>query len=224
MSLNTTVENEQVSEDEQFVNSKPRRPATEVDSIDAEDVRRFVKKRAESSRAINTRMLDETTILDVSKLVSKGLTESESCRQLEIEPTKWFNFKLREGNDVRFKDSLEACRAARIRGLLERIEKSAEGIDLKYPDWRAAAGLLKFADRKRFGDDPSAGSVSVSVNAPLEMLMQAVDKAYRLTDSKPASNKAAIDVEVVAEQPKSIDDDDLDSPVAGKLSKSLGVT
>jgi hypothetical protein len=39
--------------------------------------------------------------------------------------------------------------------LITKIEKSADGVGMKQPDWRAAAALLKFADMKRFGDASS---------------------------------------------------------------------
>jgi hypothetical protein len=34
------------------------------------------------------------------------------------------------------------------------MESAADGVNMKQPDWRAAAALLKFVDLKRFGDSP----------------------------------------------------------------------
>src|SRR6266404_2523589 len=80
------------------------------------------------------------------------LTESEAARQLGINPRAWFDWKARAGRAERFAALLEAYRAGRIEQLIDRIERSANGVDTKFPDWRAALALLKITDQRRFGD------------------------------------------------------------------------
>jgi len=105
--------------------------------------------------AIARRRIDATAIAGIAKLVAKNLTESEACRRLGIQPRVWFNFKDRAGRGEKFAALLEAYRAHRIEHLLEQIEKSADGIGVKYPDFRAALALLKITDQKRFGETPA---------------------------------------------------------------------
>ena len=105
--------------------------------------------------AIARRRIDAKAIATIAKLCAKQLTEAEACRRLGIEPRAWFNFKHRAKRGEKFKALVESFRAQRIEHLIERIEKSADGIDTKYPDFRAALALLKIADRQRFGDSPT---------------------------------------------------------------------
>ena len=119
------------------------------------------------TRAMPTRRIDATCIAEMAKLVAKMLTESEACRRLGIKPRTWFDWKSRAGRTQKFSDLLEAYRANRIESLINRIENSANGIDVKYPDFRAALALLKITDQKRFGDSPpvqGAPPAVVSVN------------------------------------------------------------
>jgi hypothetical protein len=64
---------------------------------------------------------------------------------------------------------LEAFRAQKIESLLDRVQKSADGVDTKYPDFRAALALLKFHDQKRFGDSPSVEISNQVFNCPLSL-------------------------------------------------------
>jgi len=107
------------------------------------------------------RRIDKGTIEAVAALVSRGLTESEACRQLAIRPKSYFNFKSTRRNDERFKELLEKFRASRIDDLIAEIEKSAFGKGMKQRDWRAAKFLLEVADRNRFNTDKPAVEMSV---------------------------------------------------------------
>lgn len=108
-----------------------------------------------ASRTMPARRIDSAMIAEMAKLCAKNLTESEACRRLEIKPRRWFEWKSRCNRTAKFTELFEAFRAGRIEKLLDRIEDSAEGKGgVRYPDWRAAAALLKFFDNKRFGDTP----------------------------------------------------------------------
>jgi hypothetical protein len=107
------------------------------------------------ARVMPGRKIDASTIAQMARLVAKMLTESEACRRLGVKPRTWFDWKSRAGRNQKFADLLEAYRADRIESLIDRIEKSANGIDVKYPDFRAALALLKITDQRRFGDSPA---------------------------------------------------------------------
>jgi hypothetical protein len=132
------------------------------------------------ARAIARRRIDAVAIAEIAKLCAKQLTESEACRRLGIQPRAWFNFKDRAGRGEKFKALLEAYRAHRIEHLIDRIEKSADGIGVKYPDFRAALALLKITDQKRFGDSPLVNVQQVNANILSDADMQRVmDKIFR---------------------------------------------
>lgn len=116
------------------------------------------------ARARAKRKFDAAVIESVAILVSRALSETEAIRQLGYEPRQWFTFKSRGKNDERFCALLEKFRGARIEKLIARIEKSANGQDVKFPDFRAALALLKIIDQRRFGDSPL---VEVNVRQPL---------------------------------------------------------
>jgi hypothetical protein len=108
-----------------------------------------------STRAKPCRKITTATIAGMAKLVAKMLTESEACRRLGIKPQAWFDFKARGKNDEKWNELLEAYTAHRVEALIDRVEDSAYGLNgVKYPDFRAALALLKFTDKKRFGDSP----------------------------------------------------------------------
>lgn len=107
------------------------------------------------TRTRASRRIDAATISEIARLCARQLSESEACRKIGIKPQHWFSWKSRHNRSEKFAALLEEFRAGRIDDLITKIEKSADGIGLKQPDWRAAAALLKFADLKRFGDSPA---------------------------------------------------------------------
>ncbi|HEY5043696.1 MAG TPA: hypothetical protein VIK53_17115 [Verrucomicrobiae bacterium] len=109
-----------------------------------------------------SRRIDAATIAEIAQLCAKQLTESEACRLLGINPKQWFRWKSRHKRAEKFAALLEEFRAGRIQDLIGRVEKSADGVGMKQPDWRAAAYLLSVADAKRFA---TSGGVSVEVTA-----------------------------------------------------------
>jgi len=117
------------------------------------------------TRTRASRRIDAATISEIARLCARQLSESEACRKIGIKPQHWFSWKSRHNRSEKFAALLEEFRAGRIDDLITKIEKSADGIGLKQPDWRAAAALLKFADMKRFGDSPAVEINNVT--APL---------------------------------------------------------
>ena len=123
------------------------------------------KRRGNPTRTRANRRFDAKTISAIARFCAKQLSESEACRLLKIRPQSWFSWKARHNRSEKFAALLEEFRANRIDDLLTRVEKSADGVGMKQPDWRAAAALLKFADMKRFGDSPALEINNIS--APL---------------------------------------------------------
>jgi hypothetical protein len=107
------------------------------------------------TRAKASRKIDAEVIAQMAQAVATMLTESEAARRCGIEPRHWFEWKSRAGRAGKFAALLEEFRANKIAGLLDRVQKSADGVDVKFPDFRAALALLKFQDRARFGDSPT---------------------------------------------------------------------
>lgn len=134
-----------------------------------------------STRAKPTRKIDAVTIAEMAKLCAKMLTETEACRRLGIRPKAWFDWKARANRVEKFAELLEAFRADRIEQLIDRIEKSAKGEDLKFPDWRAALALLKITDQKRFGDAP-AGDPHPPAVMNVSVMLDAVRRVYAQQD------------------------------------------
>jgi hypothetical protein len=150
------------------------------------------------------RRFDEKSISTIARLVARSLTESEAARLLGYEPRAWFNFKARGRNDKRFSALLEKFRAERVDSLVARIEKSADGIDLKQPDWRAASQLLSHVDPRRFSGSGMRASIEISVptTPPGQMSDETMTKLLamlRAGNAKPV-------IDVPASEPKQIAD------------------
>jgi hypothetical protein len=152
------------------------------------------------------RRFDEKSISTIARLVARSLTESEAARLLGYEPRAWFNFKARGRNDERFCALLEKFRAARVDSLVARIEKSANGVDLKQPDWRAASQLLSHVDPRRFSDSGMRASIEISVPTAPVVDEAALDKVLQLMLSLRAAKQAQA-VEIAASvEPKQLPD------------------
>jgi hypothetical protein len=174
------VENPGPQQHKTFMNDTPKQPSATPENKDI------------STRTRAARRIDVSIIEAVAALVSRGLTESEACRQLNIRPKTFFNFKSSRRNDERFAEILEKFRASRVEDLIEKIEKSASGDGLKMRDWRAAKFLLEVLDRERFNTDRPAVEVNTGpriVNVAL--LEESIRRVYG-SDAKPALPSAPV--------------------------------
>ena len=127
-----------------------------------------------------TRKLTITTIRQIAKLVARGLTESEACRRLGIEPHAWFNFKTKAKNDSRFSAELETAQAADFDQNIQGIEAAGAGKGLKQPDWRARAWLLTVKAPKRFSDAAQRAQLDVNVSVTAPMDTRLLERALEL--------------------------------------------
>lgn len=151
-----------------------------------------------SARTRANRRIDATTISEIARLCARQLTESESCRRIGIKPRHWFDWKTRHNRAEKFAALLEEFRAGRIDDLIARVEKSADGVGMKQPDWRAAAFLLSVTDAKRFSASGNVG-VEVNVNVAAFTDAQLLDIAQKMR----AARSAIVET---ASQPKQIQD------------------
>jgi hypothetical protein len=138
--------------------TKPAKPANQPPNQTPDTA----KASNTPTRAKASRKIDAEVIAQMAQAVATMLTESEAARRCAIEPRHWFEWKSRAGRAGKFAALLEQFRANKIAGLLDRVQKSADGVDVKFPDFRAALALLKFQDKARFGDSPT---VEVNFNA-----------------------------------------------------------
>jgi hypothetical protein len=152
-----------------------------------------------SARTRANRRIDATTISEIARLCARQLTESEACRKIGIRPRHWFNWKDKHNRSEKFAALLEAFRANRIDDLITRVEKSANGQDVKNPDWRAAAFLLSVTDAKRFSNNATQ-----STSTPAQAIADEVLLKIAATMRQSRLGKAAI-VET-ASAPKQIQD------------------
>jgi hypothetical protein len=134
-----------------------------------------------------------------ARLCARQLSEAEACRKLGIKPQQWFSWKSRHNRSEQFAALLEEFRAGRIDSLVTKMESAADGVNMKQPDWRAAAALLKFVDFKRFGDTPP--SIELHQHAPA-LTDDQMNKLIALYDTR----KQPV-VECPVEEPKQIADE-----------------
>jgi hypothetical protein len=133
------------------------------------------------TRARPHRTFDATAISAICRLCAKSLTEREAALLLGYSPRAWYSFKARGKNSEKFEELLTEFRADRIDSLIDRIEKSADGVGMKQPDWRASAHLLAIADAKRFSTSGMTVNVPVQVNCGLTDadMHRVMDKVFR---------------------------------------------
>jgi hypothetical protein len=165
------------------------------------------------TRAKASRKIDAEVIAQMAQAVATMLTESEAARRCGIEPRHWFEWKSRAGRAGKFAGLLEEFRANKIAGLLERVQKSADGVDVKFPEFRAALALLKFQDKARFGDSPTveinathqtAIVLAVGGEDRLRKLVESYCKLAKLPVFEPPQigDAGVVDVETVPEREK----------------------
>jgi hypothetical protein len=149
------------------------------------------------ARARANRVFNAKTISEIARFCSKGLTESEACRLLNLRPQSWFSWKSRCNRAGKFSDLLEEFRAGRIDSLIAKIEASADGEGMKQRDWRAAAFLLSVADAKRFSTS------AMSVTVPVQVHTGLTDEQYKRIEEQLCKPKPV--VEIAASEPKQIE-------------------
>jgi hypothetical protein len=86
----------------------------------------------------------------IAEQVSKRLTETEACYNLDIEPKRWWLFKQRHGVVPKFEALCTRMRAAKIQDCIDKVDKCGNGEGMKQPDWRAKAFLLQVIAPERF--------------------------------------------------------------------------
>jgi hypothetical protein len=152
------------------------------------------------TRTRANRRIDAKTISEIARFCAKQLTESEACRLLNVRPQSWFSWKSRHNRAEKFAALLEAFRADRLNSLIEQIENGAKGVNMKQPDWRAAAHLLAVTgDKARFGPQAEAAPLPQPGNTLSDAAMSKILAMLRGGESaKPV-------IDVPASEPKQIE-------------------
>lgn len=141
---------------------------------------------------------------DIAELMVKfRMTETEACNHLDINPVRWFEFKVRKKVLPEFSKAQERIRAARLVSVISSIdeagdERSYDYVDkrgevksiTKPGDWRAKAWIAeRVLAPERLGQQQQPQAVQVNVYAQL-----GIDVERLLADAYKAKSKAIVDV------------------------------
>jgi hypothetical protein len=144
------------------------------------------------TRTRANRRIDAKTISGIARFCAKQLTESEACRLLNVRPQSWFSWKSRHNRAEKFAALLEAFHADRLNSLIEQIENGAKGVNMKQPDWRAAAHLLAVTgDMGRFGAKAEAPPPPQPANQLSDETMMRLLAVLRTGNVKAAASVTA---------------------------------
>jgi hypothetical protein len=171
------------------MNTTPAQPNQPADTAKTSETPR--------TRAKPRRKIDPDVISAIARLCARSLTESEACRQIGINPRHWFDWKNRASRSDKFAALLEEFRAGRIDDLIAKIENAADGVNMKQPDWRAAAHLLAIADAKRFSDSGMRNAVQISVNAQPVFVLS--EERARAIEAKVLRQLASVEAKQIAD-------------------------
>ena len=127
-----------------------------------------------------TRKIDEETINEMAKLMSKRITETGACLMLGIIPQSWFNWKGR--NASKFSDALLRARETKLAACIDAIDEAGDGDAARgiKADWRAKAFIVeRVLAPERYGkageSAPPAPVVNIAVLDSLSRLVYSVD-------------------------------------------------
>lgn len=135
----------------------PKRSTTDIKSSDGQIVQEIGKKEIINVplRRIITRKSIQSDLDEMARLVAvQQLTETEACYILGRKPNSWFNWKSKQRNKQRFDEAFARLRGAKIDSCLRLIDDCADGINMKQPDWRAAAWRAEKISPERFSHQP----------------------------------------------------------------------
>lgn len=144
-----------------------------------------------------TRKIDEQTLEEMAKLMSKRITETGACLMLGLVPENWFNWKCKHKD--KFNDVFTRIREAKLNACIDAIDEAGDGNPEKgvRADWRAKAFLVqqviapeRFAKQADTGQTPA---VSITCTLAPE-LVRAVFQDCQTVDVEtlPDKPKAAL--------------------------------
>ncbi len=139
---------------------------------------------SESKFTYQSRKLTIQDVNAIAKQVGElQLTETEACHRLNIKPVRWFTFKQRAKVQSKFDTVLARIKADAIAACLNRIDKSANGVEVKQPDWRAAAWRAERLDSRFVLQDKSQAVTQPTVN--VLVMSEAAKRIYDVETEKP---------------------------------------
>jgi hypothetical protein len=137
------------------------------------------------------------------------LTEAEACARIGVNNSAFSKWKTRYQNNEWVQERLAIMRGRKIEKLVNRIEKSAMGKDVK-PDWRAAAYMLERVAPERFGTKQVETTTNTNMN--VQVMLDSVRRVFATTPAEtpcvtvqpllPAPGANVPDAEIVEPKPK----------------------
>jgi len=122
---------------------------------------------------------------DIAELMVKfRMTETEACNHLDINPVRWFEFKVRKKVLPEFSKAQERIRAARLVGVISAIDEAGNEREYNYIDKR---GEVKTITKP--GDWRAKAWIAERVLAPERLS----DRQQNTTINQPVFNLNLID-------------------------------
>ena len=148
------------------------------------------------ARATQRRKIDGLVIDAMASYVAMGHTETEAAHLCHIKPSTWREFKSRNlARATKWTERMESYKAQLINHNLQQVQKAADGVGVKYPDFRASLAMLKIqGGAARFGDTPTIEMQSPTFILSSEKIREILDKL------KPAL--PVVDIKQITDTPK----------------------
>lgn len=139
---------------------------------------------------------------DIAELMVKfRMTETEACNHLDINPVRWFEFKVRKKVLPEFSKAQERIRAARLKTVISAIDEAGDERTYDYVDkrgevksmtkpgdWRAKAWIAeRILAPERLGQQQAVAPAQVNIYAAIgidveRLLADGYSKAKRIVD------------------------------------------
>lgn len=126
------------------------------------------------------RGVTQTDVMAIGRLMAeKRMLPGEACAVIGLNYRTWARWTQKEANNVRFAALIERLRGERLSILIDRIDDASKGVNMKQPDWRAAAWLAGKVAPERFEDARNVPNGPITVNNITNVLMaEAKERIY----------------------------------------------
>ena len=144
-----------------------------------------------------SRKITPADVEAIAKLiVSRRLTETESCIHLGIRPEAWFHWKQMNKHHAQNEQVITRVRAAHVDSLISSIDEMGSPEAGKKRDWRAKAWQAERMFPERFGQAQQSAPAQASMPTTVNVWIEAAYAA-----SKPAIDVQAVEVKALHDKP-----------------------